>query len=52
MFYFVFATLLYNIWRLTDFLLKADVDEEMDYVPEITAGMFVKMVSSALVPVD
>ena len=52
LFYFVFAALLYNIWRLTDFLLKADVDEEMDYAPEITAGMFVEMVSSALVPVD
>lgn len=52
LFYFVFAALLYNIWRLTDSLLKADVDEEMDYAPEITAGMFVEMVSSALVPVD
>jgi IS4 transposase len=26
LFYFVFAVLLYNIWRLTDFLLKAGVD--------------------------
>jgi hypothetical protein len=52
LFYFVFAALLYNIWRLTDFLVKAGVDEEMDYAPEITAGIFVEMVSSALVPVD
>ena len=44
------TALLYNIWRLTDFLLKVDVDEEMDYTLEITAGMFVEMVSSALVP--
>ena len=27
--YFVFAILLYNIWRLTDFLLKAGVNSEM-----------------------
>jgi hypothetical protein len=33
LFYFVFAVLLYNIWRLTDFLLKAGVDAEMDYRP-------------------
>ena len=52
LFYFVFAALLYNIWRITDFPLKAGVDEEMDYAPEITAGMFVEMVSSALAPVD
>jgi len=26
LFYFVFAVLLYNIWRLTDFLLKAGVE--------------------------
>ena len=31
LFYFVFAVLLYNIWRLTDFLLKAGVDREMYY---------------------
>jgi hypothetical protein len=31
LFYFLFAVLLYNIWRLTDFLLKAGVDVEMDY---------------------
>ncbi len=33
LFYFVFAVLLYNIWRLTDFLLKAGVDGEIDYAP-------------------
>lgn len=52
LFYFVFAALLYNIWRITDFLLKAGVDEEMEYAPEIPAGMVVEMVSAALVPVD
>jgi hypothetical protein len=33
LFYFVFAVLLYNIWRLTDFLLKAGVDGEMTMRP-------------------
>jgi hypothetical protein len=33
LFYFVFAVLLYNIWRLTGFLLKTGVDDEMNYEP-------------------
>jgi hypothetical protein len=52
LFYFVFAVLLYNIWRLTDFLLKAGVDGEMDYAPMLTAGECVEIVVSALVPPD
>jgi hypothetical protein len=52
LFYFVFAVLLYNIWRLTDFLLKAGVDGEMDYVPVLTAGECVEIVVSALIPPD
>ncbi|XRG94197.1 hypothetical protein V5735_19990 [Haladaptatus sp. SPP-AMP-3] len=36
--YFVFAVLLHNIWRLTDFLLKAGVGGEMDYAPVLIAG--------------
>ena len=52
LFYFVFAVLLYNIWRLTDFLLKADIDGEMDYSPVITAGECVELVASALIPHD
>ncbi|MDS0279847.1 hypothetical protein NDI85_18855 [Halomicroarcula sp. S1AR25-4] len=36
--YFVFAVLLYNIWWLTDFLLKAEVEREMDHAPVLTAG--------------
>lgn len=51
-FYFVFAVLLYNIWRLTDFLLKADVDGPMDYAPVVTAGECVEIVVSALIPPD
>jgi len=37
LFYFVFAVLLYNIWRFHRRLLKADVDGEMDYAPVLTA---------------
>lgn len=52
LFYFVFAVLLHNIWRLTDFLLKASVDTEMDYAPVLTAGECVELVCSALIPPD
>ena len=52
LFYFVFAVLLYNIWRLTDFLLKAGVDGEMDYAPVLTAGECVELVASSLIPHD
>ncbi|MDS0279843.1 hypothetical protein NDI85_18830 [Halomicroarcula sp. S1AR25-4] len=52
LFYFVFAVLLYNIWRLTDFLLKAGIDGEMDYAPVLTAGECVELVASALIPPD
>lgn len=52
LFYFVFAVLLHNIWRLTDFLLKASVGGEMDYVPILTASECVELVCSALVPPD
>jgi len=52
LFYFVFAVLLYNIWRLTDFLLKAGVKGEMDYAPVLTAGECVELVASALIPPD
>jgi hypothetical protein len=52
LFYFVFAVLLYNIWRLTDFLLKAGVNSEMDYAPVLTAGECVEIVASALIPPD
>ena len=48
----MFAVLLYNIWRLTDFLLKEDIDGEMDYAPVITAGECVELVASALIPHD
>jgi len=52
LFYFVFAVLLYNIWRLTDFLLKAGVDGEMEYTPVLTAGECVEIIVSAQIPPD
>jgi len=52
LFYFVFAVLLHNIWRLTDFLLKAGVDGPMDYAPVLTAGEVVELVSADLIPAD
>jgi len=52
LFYFVFAVLLYNIWRLTDLLLKAGVDGEMDYAPVLTAGECAELVASVLIPPD
>ena len=50
LFYLVFAVLLYDIWRLTDFLLKVGVGGEMDYVPVLTAGECVEIIVSALIP--
>jgi hypothetical protein len=52
LFYFVFAVLLYNIWRLTDFLLKASVEGAIDYAPVLTAGECVELISSVLIPPD
>lgn len=47
LFYFAFACLLYNIWRLTDFLLQL----ELDYAPRIPAGEFVDLASPYLRPI-
>jgi IS4 transposase len=52
LFYFVFAVLLYDVWRLTDFLLKAGVASEMGYAPVLTAGESVESIASALTPPD
>jgi len=49
---FVFAVLLYDIWRLTDFLLEAAVDREMEYAPVLTAGKRIEIVVLALIPPD
>lgn len=52
-FYFVFAVLLYNLWRLTDLLLKGGVSTEIvDFSPYLTAGEFVDYVAKYLRPID
>jgi hypothetical protein len=39
LYYFVFAILMYNVWRLTDILLKATVSRELTTaLPVLTAG--------------
>jgi hypothetical protein len=48
----VFAVVLHNSWRLTDFLLKAGVDGDMDYAPILTAGECVELVCGELIPPD
>jgi len=52
LFYVVFAVLLFYIWQLTDFLLKAYVDGEMDYAPDLTVGECVEIIASALILPD
>lgn len=52
LFHSVFAILLYNIWRFTNFLLKAGVDGEMDYAPVLTAGEYVELIALALISPD
>jgi hypothetical protein len=51
LFYFVFAVLLYNIWRLTDFLLKASFEGE-DYAPVLTVWECVELVCGEQIPLD
>ena len=50
LFYFVFTMLLYHIWQLTDFLLKAAVDTVVDfeYTSVITAGECVEVIAVGL----
>lgn len=50
LFYFVFQCLLYNIWRVTDCLLKLRVDREIDAKPLLTAGELLEVVTSFLRP--
>jgi hypothetical protein len=48
LFSFVFATLLYNLWRLTDFLMKVGMDREIRSQPVVTARTFVRAVGRSL----
>ena len=48
LFNFTFAALLYNLWRLTDFLVKVDMDREIRSPPVVTARTFVRAVGQSL----
>lgn len=52
LFYFVFAVLLHNVWRVTSFLLQAAVSsvEEFEYSPVLTAGECAEVVAAGLDP--
>lgn len=50
--HFVFAVRPHTIWRLTDFLLKAAVDEEMEYISVLTAREAVEIVAPDLIPAN
>jgi IS4 transposase len=45
---FVFATLIYNLWRLTDYLLKRMLDRPIRDEPEIGSRTFARLVGSFL----
>ena len=48
LFNFTFAALLYNLWRLTDFLVKVGMDREIRSPPVVTARTFVRAVGQSL----
>ena len=48
LFSFTFAVLLYNLWRLTDYLVKLGIDREIRSPPVVTARTFVRAVSQSL----
>ena len=48
LFNFTFAALLYNLWRLTDFLVKVSIDREVRSPPVVTARTFVRAVGQSL----
>ncbi|WP_348611004.1 transposase [Halobaculum rarum] len=45
---FAFATLIYNLWRLTDYLLKVALDRPVRSAPVITAKTFVRALGEFL----
>jgi hypothetical protein len=52
--YFALACVLYNVWRLTDYLLKGGFEGvvEDDFEPYLTAGEFTEILGLFLPPVD
>jgi IS4 transposase len=51
LFNFTFAALLYNLWRLTDFLMKVGLKREVRSPPVVTARKFVRAVGNSLLEV-
>jgi IS4 transposase len=49
---FVLASLLYNLWRLTDYLIKVGLDQPIRSPPVITANTFVRALGDFLRRVD
>lgn len=45
---FVLATLIYNLWRLTDYLIKAEVGMDIREPPVLTAKTFVRVLGEFL----
>lgn len=45
---FVLASLIYNLWRLTDYMLKVAMDEDIRSPPVITAKTFVRALGEFL----
>jgi IS4 transposase len=48
LFSFTFAALLYNLWRLTDYLVKVGLDQAIRSSPVVTARTFVRAVGRSL----
>jgi hypothetical protein len=46
--YFVIGVILYNVWRLTNFLLRSEVDVDLGEDPPVPAGEIVELVGFAL----
>ncbi|WP_435130105.1 transposase [Halobaculum sp. D14] len=49
-FNFMFACLLYNVWRLADYLLKLEVGKPIRDEPVLTAGEAIELLACFLVP--
>ena len=54
LFHFAFAVLLYDVWLLTDLLVKKMLDEVFEYrnKPRLKAKRFLNILDDFLVPID
>ncbi|GAB7020796.1 hypothetical protein [Halostagnicola bangensis] len=48
LFTFTFAALLYNLWRLTDYLVKVGMGRNIRSPPAVTARTFIRAVGQYL----